>query len=135
MSETPPVPPPPVRIVVADDDRLFARMLRTRLNEHPDLDVVGVAEDGSRAVALVEEFEQDVVVMDVKMPGVDGVEATRRIRALPSPPSVVLITGDDEDADARAYEAGAAAYLRKSVDLVSLIDMIVAFSHFVQTGA
>jgi DNA-binding NarL/FixJ family response regulator len=131
MGETPRVPSPlPVRVVIADDDRLFARMLRTRLNEQPDIEVVGMAEDGRRAVTLVEEFEPDLVVMDVNMPVMDGVEATRRIRALESPPSVVMITGEDDDADARAYEAGAAAYVRKSGDLVALIDVIVAFSHY-----
>jgi len=116
-----------IRVVVADDDWLFARMLQVRLSAHPDLEVVGTAGDGSEAVALAEELAPDIVLMDVTMPVLDGVEATRLIRALPEPPAVVLVTGEDED-DLGAYEAGAAAYLRKSLDLVSLIDVIVALT-------
>jgi DNA-binding NarL/FixJ family response regulator len=119
-----------IRIVVADDDWMFARLLQVRLSAHPDLEVVGIAGNGSEAVALAEELEPDIVLMDVSMPVLDGVEATRLIRALPEPPTVVLVTGEDDDADLGAYEAGAAAYLRKSLDLVSLIDVIVAFSQF-----
>jgi DNA-binding NarL/FixJ family response regulator len=119
-----------IRIVVADDDWMFARLLQVRLSAHPDLEVVGIAGNGSEAIALAEELEPDLVLMDVSMPVLDGVEATRLIRALPEPPTVVLVTGEDDDADLGAYEAGAAAYLRKSLDLVSLIDVIVAFSQF-----
>jgi DNA-binding NarL/FixJ family response regulator len=117
-----------IRIVVADDDWMFARLLQVRLSAHPDLEVIGIAGNGSEAVALVEKLEPDLVLMDVSMPVLDGVEATRLIRTLPEPPTVVLVTGEDGDADLGAYEAGAAAYLRKSLDLVSLIDVIVAFS-------
>jgi DNA-binding NarL/FixJ family response regulator len=119
-------PPRPVRVVIADDDRIFAHMIRARLGLRPDLEVVGIASDGDEAVALVEEFEPDLVLMDVNMPVMDGIEATRLICALPDAPTVVMVTGEDEDADARAYEAGAAAYLRKSVELVSLIDVVLA---------
>jgi DNA-binding NarL/FixJ family response regulator len=119
-----------IRIVVADDDWMFARLLQVRLSAHPDLEVVGIAGNGSEAIVLAEELEPDLVLMDVSMPVLDGVEATRLIRALPEPPTVVLVTGEDDDADLGAYEAGAAAYLRKSLDLVSLIDVIVAFSQF-----
>ena len=113
-----------IRIVVADDDWMFARLLQVRLSAHPDLEVSGTAGNGSEAVALAEKLEPDLVLMDVTMPVLDGVEATRLIRALPEPPTVVLVTGEDHDADLGAYEAGAAAYLRKSLDLVSLIDVI-----------
>lgn len=119
-----------IRIVVADDDWMFARLLQVRLSAHPDLEVIGIAGNGSEAVALAEKLEPDLVLMDVSMPVLDGVEATRLIRALPEPPTVVLVTGEDDDADSGAYEAGAAAYLRKSLDVVSLIDVIVAFSQF-----
>jgi DNA-binding NarL/FixJ family response regulator len=117
-----------IRIVVADDDWLFAQLLQVRLSAHLDLEVIGIAGDGSEAVDLAQNLSPDIVLMDVTMPILDGVEATRLIRALPEPPTVVLVTGEDEDADLGAYEAGAAAYLRKSLDLVSLIDVIVAFS-------
>jgi DNA-binding NarL/FixJ family response regulator len=117
-----------LRIVIADDDPMFAALLRARLGGRAGLEVVGLAGDGAEAVALAEQLLPDLLLMDVHMPGVDGIEATRMVRDLPDPPTVVLITGDDEDADARAYEAGAAAYLQKSVDIVSLIDVVVAVS-------
>ena len=141
MSETPPMPPPqgppqtPLRVIIADDDRLFARMMRDRLSALPEIEIVGLAADGREAVALAEELEPDAVLMDVHMPVMDGVEATRLIRALDASPSVVLITGEDEEADAAAFEAGAAAYLRKSGDLIDVVDVIVAFSQLTRTGA
>lgn len=122
-----------LRIVIADDDPMFAALLRARLGGRAGLEVVGLAGDGAEAVALAEQLLPDLLLMDVHMPGVDGIEATRMVRDLPDPPTVVLITGDDEDADARAYEAGAAAYLQKSVDIVSLIDVVVAVSRVART--
>jgi DNA-binding NarL/FixJ family response regulator len=135
------MPPPqgrpqiPLRVIIADDDRLFARMMRDRLSTLPEIEIVGLAADGREALALAEELEPDVVLMDVHMPVMDGVEATRLIRAFEAPPSVVLITGEDEEADAAAFEAGAAAYLRKSGDLIDVVDVIVAFSQLTRTGA
>jgi DNA-binding NarL/FixJ family response regulator len=141
MSETSPMPQPqgppqtPLRVVIADDDRLFTRMMGVRLGALPGIEVVGLAADGRQAVALARKLEPDVVLMDVHMPVMDGVEATRLIGALDTPPSVVLITGEDEEADAAAFEAGAAAYLRKSGDLVDVVDVIVAFSQLSRAGA
>jgi len=135
MAQPPGPPQTPLRVVIADDDRLFARMMRARLSALPEIEVVGLAADGRRAVALAEELEPDVVLMDVHMPVMDGVEATRLIRALEEPPAVVLITGEDAAADAAAFEAGAAAYLRKSGDLIDVVDVIVAFSQLTRTGA
>jgi DNA-binding NarL/FixJ family response regulator len=135
MRQASPVSLPPgmplrdrIRIVVADDDRMFAQSLQVRLTAYADLEVVGIAGDGREAVALVQDLVPDIVLMDVNMPILDGVEAARLMRALPEPPTVVLVTGEDADDDSGAYESGAAAYLRKSVELVSLIDVIVAFS-------
>lgn len=120
--------PDAVRIVLADDDRLFAQMVRAQISMRPGLEVVGIAGNGREAVELAEELEPDLVLLDVSMPVLDGIEASRIIRAADNPPSVVLVTGEDEVADGRAYRAGAAAYLRKSTDLVGLIDVILAVS-------
>ena len=129
-----PSPPDPIRILIADDDRLFARMLRTRLNAHAHLEIVGIADDGSTAVALAEELEPDLVLMDVNMPVLDGIGATQQMRALAHAPKVVLITGEDDEFGTTAQEVGAAAYLRKSVELLPLIDVIVAVSQVAGAG-
>jgi DNA-binding NarL/FixJ family response regulator len=117
------------RVLIADDDRLFAEMLRCALASQEGFDVVGLAANGAEAVAGTKSLKPTLVLMDVGMPCVDGIEATRQMRELSDPPTVVLITGDpSECGDKRAYEAGAAAYLRKTQQLVSVIDVVVALS-------
>jgi DNA-binding NarL/FixJ family response regulator len=117
------------RILIADDDRLFAEMLRDALASHDEFEVVGLVENGAEAVACTDELKPTLVLMDVTMPVLDGIEATRKMREMADPPTVVLITGDDgASGDQRAYEAGAAAYLRKSEELVSVIDVVIAVS-------
>ena len=79
------------RIVIADDQALFREGLRTLLSTRPDMDVVGEAANGDEAVALVEELQPDVVLMDLRMPKVDGIQATARIRERwPEIPVLVL---------------------------------------------
>ena len=117
------------RILIADDDRFFAEMLRAALAANDEFDVVGIVGNGAEAVDETRELKPALVLMDVAMPILDGIEATRQLRELDEPPVVVLITGENSDsADKRAYEAGAAAYLRKSQELISVIDVIVALS-------
>lgn len=119
----------PTRIVIADDDVFFVEMLRTALLAHEDFEVVGTACNGQEAYDHAVELKPSVVLMDVSMPVLDGVGATRLIHGLDDPPAVVLITGEAIEAtDAAAYEAGAAAYLRKSEDLPMLVSVIVAVS-------
>lgn len=122
-------PSAPTRILIADDDASFVEMLRTALLDHEDFEVVGVVGNGQDAYDHAVQLRPSVVLMDVSMPVLDGVEATRRIQSLDDPPAVVLITGEATEAtDAAAYEAGAAAYLRKSEDLPMLVSVIVAVS-------
>jgi DNA-binding NarL/FixJ family response regulator len=130
MGPQPAVPPVDrTRILIADDDRLFAEMLRDALASHDEFEVVGLVENGAEAVACTDELKPALVLMDVTMPVLDGIEATRKMREMADPPTVVLITGDDgASGDQRAYEAGAAAYLRKSEELVSVIDVVIAVS-------
>ena len=130
MAQVPTVPPVErTRILIADDDRLFAEMLRSALAAHDWFEVVAVVENGERAVAGAGELKPSLVLMDVAMPVLDGIEATRQIRDLPDPPAVVLITGEEsEGIDRSAYEAGANVYLRKSQDVVAVIDVVVAVS-------
>jgi DNA-binding NarL/FixJ family response regulator len=130
MGPQPAVPPAGrTRILIVDDDRMFAEMLRDALASHDEFDVVGVVGNGAEAVAQTNELKPALVLMDVAMPVLDGIEATRKMRELVDPPTVVLITGDDAaSGDQRAYEAGAAAYLKKSQELVFVIDVVIAVS-------
>jgi two-component system, NarL family, response regulator EvgA len=129
-------PSAPTRILIADDDPSFVEMLRTALLAHEDFEVVGTAGNGQEAYDCAVELKPSVVLMDVSMPVLDGVEATRLIHLLDDPPAVVLITGEEAKAtDAAAYEAGAAAYLRKSEDLPLLVGVIVAVSRLAAAPA
>jgi DNA-binding NarL/FixJ family response regulator len=124
-----PSPPGQTRIVIADDDPFFVQMLRAELAGCEQLEVVGTAANGAEAIDLVEELQPAVVLMDVAMPVLDGVDAMREIRNMPHPPAVVVITGREEEVTAHAaYQEGAQAYLRKSEDLPLLIGVIVAVS-------
>jgi DNA-binding NarL/FixJ family response regulator len=105
---------PPVRIVVADDQRAVREALATVLDAEPGLEVVGLAADGNEAVELAQRFSPDVVLMDLRMPNVDGVTATRRLTTeMPTVKVVVLTTFADDANILAALEAGAAGFLTK----------------------
>ncbi|MER5280462.1 response regulator transcription factor [Streptomyces sp. NPDC002809] len=102
------------RVVVADDQSVVREGIVMLLGLLPGIEVVGSAKDGEEAVALVAEHAPDVVLMDLRMPRCDGVEATRRIRAdFPGTQVVVLTTFDDDDSLFPALRAGARGYLTK----------------------
>src|SRR4029453_8232667 len=115
------------RIVIADDQALFREGLRTLLSTRSDMDVVGEASDGDEAVALVEKLQPAVVLMDLRMPRADGIQATARIRERwPEIPVLVLTTFDDDANLFGALRAGAAGYLLKDVSSETLISAIQA---------
>jgi DNA-binding NarL/FixJ family response regulator len=114
-------------IVIADDQALFREGLRTLLSIRPDMDGGGEAANGDEAVALVEALRPNVVLMDLRMPGVDGIQATARIRERwPEIPVLVLTTFDDDASLFGALRAGAAGYLLKDVSSETLISAIQA---------
>ncbi len=105
---------PPIRVLVVDDHPVVRTGVQGMLASDGDFEVVGEAGDGEEAVSQVEALLPDVVLMDLRMPGVDGVEATRRIRARhPGVQVLVLTTYDTDDDIVRAVEAGAVGYLLK----------------------
>jgi DNA-binding NarL/FixJ family response regulator len=105
------------RVVIADDHPTFRRGLRALFDSLDDVDVVGEAEDGEGAVALAGDLVPDVVVMDLNMPGVNGVEATRRIVAENPSVAVLVLTMLDEDESVfAAMRAGARGYVVKGAD-------------------
>ncbi|GAB7050411.1 response regulator [Catenuloplanes indicus] len=117
-----------IRILLADDQRLVRTGFRMLLQTQPDLTVVAEAGDGGEAIEAVSAHRVDVVLMDVRMPTVDGVTACRRIRALPDPPRVLVLTTFDLDEYAfAAIRAGASGFLLKDAppeDLLSAIRVV-----------
>jgi DNA-binding NarL/FixJ family response regulator len=103
-----------VRVVIADDQRLFAEALEAILSTDGRIDVVGRALDGRGALALAVEHMPDIVLMDIEMPVMDGIDATRRIRAEVPETRVIVLTGSaaTQDVD-RARTAGATGYVTK----------------------
>jgi len=115
------------RIVIADDQALFREGLRTLLSTRPDMEVVGEAANGEEAIALLESVRPDVVLMDLRMPVVDGIQATAHIRERwPEIPVLVLTTFDDDANLFGALRAGAAGYLLKDVSSETLVSAIHA---------
>jgi DNA-binding NarL/FixJ family response regulator len=117
----------PIRVLVVDDHAVIRDGITAMLDPHDDLLVVGTAADGATAVELAGALRPDVVLMDLRMPGVDGVAATARISALPSAPHILVLTTYDSDADiTRAIAAGALGYLLKDTGRDDLLDAIRA---------
>ncbi|MDQ0962813.1 DNA-binding NarL/FixJ family response regulator [Streptomyces sp. B4I13] len=106
-----------IKVLLVDDHQVVRRGLRTFLEVQDDIEVVGEAADGADGVALTEELRPDVVLMDVRMPGMDGVEALRRLRDLGNPARVLIVTSFTERRTVvPALRAGAAGYVYKDVD-------------------
>jgi DNA-binding NarL/FixJ family response regulator len=106
-----------IRVLLVDDHQVVRRGLRTFLEIQEDIEVVGEASDGAEGVARTEELRPDVVLMDIKMPGTDGIEALRRLRQLDNPARVLIVTSFTEQRTVvPALRAGACGYVYKDVD-------------------
>jgi DNA-binding NarL/FixJ family response regulator len=111
-----------IRVLLADDHQLVRSGLAALLTGSEDIEVVGTASNGIEAVEMARESSPDVVLMDLVMPGMDGVEATRRLVAeLPSTQVVVLTSFSDQERILAALDAGAVGYLLKDVDPAELV--------------
>ena len=116
-----------IRVIVADDEGLVRAALVKMVNSRPDMEVVAEAANGPQAVRYAQTHRCDVVLMDVRMPGGDGITATAQLSALPAPPRVlVLTTFDVDDYVYRALEAGAAGFLLKDTEPERLFHAIRA---------
>lgn len=121
-----PSSPRAVRILLVDDHRLFAESLMALLSEDDRVDVVGIAENGAEAIELAIDLEPDVILMDLKMPVMDGLEATRRIRKRGLQAQILILTGTDAPiGSAEAAEAGASGYLRKEQGIEDLRTVVL----------
>ncbi len=119
---------PPPRVLIAEDESLIRLDLAEMLEEE-GYDVVGLAEDGEKAIALAEELQPDLIILDIKMPRLDGLAAAERIAAQRIAPVVILTAFSQRDLVERARDAGAMAYLVKpfsKTDLLPAIEMAVS---------
>jgi DNA-binding NarL/FixJ family response regulator len=114
-----------IRVLVADDQNLVRGGFRLMLEQHDDLEVVAEAADGNDAVRLAREHRPDVVLMDIRMPGLDGIAATEQLVRGDDPPHVlVLTTFDLDEYVVDALRVGASGYLLKDVDPADLVDAV-----------
>jgi DNA-binding NarL/FixJ family response regulator len=125
--------PARLRVLLVEDDEKFVEAVKAVLVPDERFDVVGVANDGRRAVELTEELEPDLVLVDIGLPGIDGVEATRAIRKRCPSARVVMLTGRTDRADIeRTERAGAIGYVMKDElgtpnltdSLLALVDLV-----------
>lgn len=116
-----------IKILIADDHAVVREGTRQILEQNPDLQVVAEASDGEEAVRLVGETKPDVVIMDISMPRLDGIEATKRIKELYPKVSVLILSAYDDDQFVFSLlEGGAAGYLLKSASGREIIDAVIA---------
>jgi DNA-binding NarL/FixJ family response regulator len=114
-----------IRVLVADDQPLVRGGFRMILDERPDLELVGEAEDGEQAIRLARELDPDVILMDIRMPSLDGVEATRRLVEAGSRARILVLTTFDLDEYVyAAVRSGASGFLLKDVQPAELVDAI-----------
>ncbi|MDE3076464.1 MAG: response regulator transcription factor [Chloroflexota bacterium] len=124
----------PIRVVIADDHAIVREGIRLLLEGEADMKVVGEAEDGAEAFSVATKLQPDVVLIDVAMPGVNGLEASRRIKGSYPRMRLLMLTQDDEDEGAlRLWEAGASGSVPKTSGAAALIDAIRAV-HAGKTG-
>ncbi|MEV4677852.1 MULTISPECIES: response regulator [Actinomadura] len=115
----------PLRVLIVDDDALVRAGLSMMLDGAGGLTVAGEAADGAEVPAAADAHAPDVVLMDLRMPQVDGITATRRLRARPNPPEVIVLTTFDSDEDIlRALRAGAGGFLLKDTPPGAIVDAV-----------
>ncbi len=103
-----------IRVLIVDDQQAVRRGLHIRLSLEPEVEIIGEAKDGAEAISLAGSLQPDVVLMDARMPGMDGIEATAALRAVARESAVVILSLDDDaKTRTRAKEAGAVAFVAK----------------------
>jgi DNA-binding NarL/FixJ family response regulator len=119
-----------IRVMIVDDHALFRRGLQMVLEQEADIDVVGEAGDGADAVGMAQEKMPDVVLMDVRMPGRGGIDATEKIKEVMPHVKILMLTVSDEEADLfDALKAGASGYLLKDTSIEEVAEAVRKVSH------
>ena len=119
-----------IRVLIVDDDALVRAGLSMMLAGTDDIRVVAEASDGSEVASAVDAFAPDVVLMDIRMPGMDGLAATERLRAREGAPQVIVLTTfDADDYVLRALRAGAAGFLMKDTPPPEIMRGTVSYTH------
>ena len=114
-----------IRIVLAEDHALMRAGTRSLLDKYPDLQVVGEAEDGQKALEVIKELKPDVAILDIRMPKLNGIEVVRQLKAVsPDTKALMLTAYDDDDYVLALMEAGASGYLLKTAHEKELVDSI-----------
>jgi DNA-binding NarL/FixJ family response regulator len=117
----------PIRVLIADDHVLFRRALEMVLKEEPGIELVGQASDGAGAVQMAGEALPDVVLMDIRMPKINGIEAARQMKEVAPSAKIVMLTISDEEEDRfEAIRAGASGYLLKDTPLDEVAEAVRA---------
>jgi DNA-binding NarL/FixJ family response regulator len=125
----------PLRVVIADDDEGYAELVADLLHGRPELEVIGIAKDGEEAVQLACWQDADLVLMDVDMPRIDGIVATRLVREARPRMCVLMLSGADPDRIEEARLAGATGYVNKLHALEDLIPALLAICAVPAGGA
>jgi DNA-binding NarL/FixJ family response regulator len=120
--------PAPLRVVIADDDEGYAELVADLLHGQPEFEVIGIAKDGEEVVQLACWQDADVVLMDIDMPRIDGITATRLVRNARPRICVLMLSGAEPDRIHDAREAGAAAYINKLNAQVDLVPTLLALA-------
>lgn len=114
-----------VKVVVADDSALIRRRTIALLNEVADIEVIGEAEDGLDAMALIGEMKPDVLILDIQMPGLSGLEVLRRIQKRPAPPKVIMVTNYAfPQYREKCLQAGASYFFDKSTEFDQIAEAV-----------
>lgn len=125
MTTPAPAPAPPVRLLIIDDDPLVRAGLTLMLGGAADIDIVGEGADGSQAAALADRLRPDVVLMDIRMPVMDGLTATEVLRGRPDAPEIIVLTTFHADEQVlRAIRAGAAGFVLKDTPPAQIVESV-----------